>query len=213
MLEHLENRLLLSAKLTGGLLAISGTARADTIHTRLVGASVVVFLNGRETRYQAAAVSTIVINGKAGNDFIVNGAGAIPSRLIGGAGNDLLSGGLGNDTISGGPGNDRLYGQDGDDLLDGGAGNDVLTGGPGNDTASYAGRIMPVRVFLDGSPGGQRGEADILTGIENIIGGAGDDLLVGDADDNILRGGPGNDTLDGQGGQDTLLQDDDALPA
>lgn len=213
MLEPLENRLMLSARLSAGVLAVNGTPRADTIHTRIAGAALAVFVNGREMRFAAASVTRIVINGKAGNDFIVNGARAVPSRLIGGPGNDLLSGGLGDDTLSGGPGNDRLYGQDGDDLLDGGADRDVMVGGPGNDTVSYAGRKAPVAVYLDGSPSGQRGEGDVLLGIENIIGGSGDDILVGDAGNNVLRGGPGADTLTGNGGEDVLLEEDTpALP-
>ena len=31
--------------------------------------------------------------------------------------------------------------------------------------------------------------------IQNVIGGAGDDLLIGDAEANLLDGGPGNDRL------------------
>jgi Ca2+-binding RTX toxin-like protein len=45
---------------------------------------------------------------------------------------------------------------------------------------------------------------DTLTGIENVVGGSGNDILTGDAGANALDGGLGNDTLTGGGGNDTL---------
>jgi Ca2+-binding RTX toxin-like protein len=67
---------------------------------------------------------------------------ALPSTLIGGAGNDTLIGGNGNDSLSGGAGHDAVAGAIGDDIIDGdgnadtlnaGAGKDVLRGGNGDD--------------------------------------------------------------------------------
>ena len=51
-----------------------------------------------------------------------------------------------------------------------------------------------------------KGEAlgDLLNGIENLIGGAGADVLTGDAGANILTGGGGNDTLSGGAGFDVF---------
>jgi Ca2+-binding RTX toxin-like protein len=46
---------------------------------------------------------------------------------------------------------------------------------------------------------------DTLTGIENVVGGSGNDVLTGDAGANVLDGGLGNDTLNGGGGADTLI--------
>lgn len=54
-------------------------------------------------------------------------------RLIGGAGNDVLTGGSGPDLLKGGPGDDRLFGRAGNDVLNPGPGNDVVRGGPGRD--------------------------------------------------------------------------------
>jgi Ca2+-binding RTX toxin-like protein len=50
-------------------------------------------------------------------------------------------------------------------------------------------------------------------GIQNVLGGAGNDILVGDAGNNVLSGGAGRDILIGSGGSDQLLggADDDLL--
>jgi len=207
MIEPLEDRILLSASLAKGVLTINGSARNDTIHVRIRGANLLVFHRNVESSVPAARVRLIVINGKGGDDFIVNGARAIPARLNGGAGNDYLSGGHGNDTLLGGPGHDRLIGQGGDDVLDGGPGNDQLVGGDGRDTAWYGSRRHALTVHLDGSPSGEAGERDILIGMENIQGGWGNDTLYGDAGDNIIRGGAGDDLIDPAAGRDSVFGD------
>jgi len=205
MFETLESRQLLSASLSHGTLYVWGSQRGDTVHLRLESSTVIVFENSANTRFPASAVARIVVNGRGGDDFIINGAGSIPAVIAGGPGNDVLSGGLGPDYLLGGSGNDRLLAQAGNDLLDGGLGDDTMIGGDGADTALYSSRKNPVHVYLDGTPSGEAGEHDILQGIENIYGGAGDDALYGDENSNLLAGGAGNDTLDGLAGQDTLL--------
>lgn len=152
--------------------------------------------------------------------------GEAGERLIGGSSNDTLEGRSGNDALYGGAGNDSLSGGESDDLLHGGAGNDHLDGGSGIDTASWAfaapgtdrgeiasssfghldvdlaAGVATFRLFS----GGQ--ENDTLTGVENIIGGDGDDTLRGDNRDNMLSGGAGADRLEGRGGNDVLALDD-----
>ena len=60
-------------------------------------------------------------------------------------------------------------------------------------------------VSLAGPQGWAMGEGnDILSGIEDIRTGAGDDVLIGSADQNWLDGGEGNDTLTGGGGADVF---------
>ena len=95
---------------------------------------------------------------------------------------------------------------DGNDTLIGGLGADKLIGGAGSDWASYAGAAAAVRVDL-ATGKGVRGDAqgDTYTGIENVRGGNGDDLLRGDALANTLEGGLGDDMLYGQDGNDTLI--------
>src|SRR4029453_9489491 len=106
-----------------------------------------------------------------------------------------LLGGAGTDTLTGGPGNDSL---------DGGTGADVLTGGGGIDLADYATRTAFVNVSLLTGSGGEFGEGDTLSGIENLRGGSsGADILVGDDGPKVLYGCSGG-ILDGQGGNDTL---------
>jgi len=90
--------------------------------------------------------------------------------------------------------------------VSGGAGGDVLAGGAGVDTASYATSTTAVtanllhRSFNTGDAAG-----DVYDSIENLIGGAGDDMLTGDDNANRLDGGVGNDTLIGGVGADALV--------
>lgn len=68
--------------------------------------------------------------GGSGNDKII--ASDVASKLVGGAGNDILIGGLGDDTLIGGPGNDTLHCGPGNDTLSGGPGADRIEFGPGH---------------------------------------------------------------------------------
>ena len=151
--------------------------------------------------------------------------GHIGERFIGGGGNDDIHGRDGQDALYGGPGNDNLFGDDGDDLLHGGSGNDVIDGGDGIDTATWAfaapganqgevestsfghleADLVSGNAFFRLFAGGQ--ENSVLIGIENIIGGDGDDTIRGDDFDNMLSGGAGDDLLEGRGGNDVLVLD------
>src|SRR3954452_9540493 len=86
----------------------------------------------------AAGVSSIVVSPGDQADTVTQTT-SIPSRLMGGNGNDKLAGGPG------------------DDVLIGEAGADTLTGGGGRDTADYSARTASVTVSADGTAGG-RGE-------------------------------------------------------
>lgn len=119
---------------------------------------------------------------------------------------DTLNGGAGNDMFAGGGGDDSIIGGIGDDILTGGLGNDTLDGGDGIDAADYSDATTALTIEL--VSGGATVNAgalgtDTLIGIENLIGGSGDDSLTGDANANVLQGSFGNDTLDGGGGSDT----------
>jgi uncharacterized repeat protein (TIGR03803 family) len=130
-----------SAILSGGTLIINGTPGNDNIMlsggSGVWGDFVYALING--TNYGPFApsqIADIVINGRAGNDYISIGTPASLGGISvnGGLGDDTILGGPGNDTLVGGPGNDSLFGGAGDDSLLGGAGNDTLAGGKGNDT-------------------------------------------------------------------------------
>ncbi len=141
-------------------------------------------------------------------------------RVQTGEGNDSVFGttadeefslGGGDDVLNAGPGNDIIDGGAGNDLLRGGHGTDIIAGGPGTDTATYDERTAsePLSITLatagdDGAPG----ENDTLAGIENVVGGASNDVIVGDDGPNVLIGGSGVNTLSGLGGDDVIVGGD-----
>jgi Ca2+-binding RTX toxin-like protein len=167
-----------------------------------------------------------VLVGDAGDNFLRGGGGA--DTLDGGAGADTAdyfqaSAGItadlsnsanntgeatgdvyiGIDRLRGGNFNDVLVGNGGRNVLRGGLGADVLDGGPGGtfDTASYFDATAGLVVDL-ANPANNTGEAagDTFIAIENLSGGAFNDLLVGDGGMNYLHGSGGADTLDGGAG-------------
>jgi Ca2+-binding RTX toxin-like protein len=116
-----------------------------------------------------------VIDGGRGNDTICGGAGR--DRVRGDSGNDMVRGGPGaRDDVDGGMGDDTVTGGKGSfDALAGGIGRDRIDGGPGrHDTASYRSAGGPIEVDLDrGRVSGAEDER--LRGIENVLGGPGND--------------------------------------
>ncbi|HEX2842573.1 peroxidase family protein [Hyphomicrobium sp.] len=136
---------------------------------------------------------------------IMTGSDANNTITVAVANDAVVYGDDGNDALTGGAGNDTLFGQDEDDTLIGGLGDDVLHGGAGDtDTASYAGATGSVTVNLaSGLAAGAAGN-DTLIDIENVTGGAFDDVLTGNGGANTLIGGAGNDTLQGGADDDSL---------
>lgn len=154
------------------------------------------------------------LDGGGGDDQLYGGD--VFNELDGGGGDDRIYGGAGPDELDGGGGQDQLFGGSEDDSLtdgdrDGAHGDaaprpDTLVGGAGADRLSYQQRRHPVRVHtgVDGNAGAA-GEHDGISGIEEIVGGAGDDRLVGDRRVNYLDGRGGADTLIGGRGRDELI--------
>jgi Ca2+-binding RTX toxin-like protein len=140
------------------------------------------------------------IIGTVGNDSI-SGGGSQGMQLFGGAGNDTLAGGIGNDTLNGGAGNDWFF-----EGSNGTTGGDIFIGTDGIDTIDFSGRASGVTVDLNGSADdGEVGELDnVSADIENILGGAGTDILTGSSRNNIIIGGAGADSMHGGGGLDTV---------
>ncbi len=150
------------------------------------------------------------IYGGDGNDSLTGENGA--DRIWGGSGNDKLLGGSHNDILYGEAGNDSLYGQNQNDLLDGGVGADYFSGGRDIDTVDYSSRTtglfveLAKRSDLRTGRSGEAGENDnVLTDVENILGGSGNDRLIGSSAANIIRGNAGNDTIYSGGGRDSLF--------
>jgi Ca2+-binding RTX toxin-like protein len=158
------------------------------------------------------AAVTISIDGTA-NDGAAGEADNVRTDVenaTGGSGNDTLLGGAPANLLSGGPGHDSIDGEAANDTLDGGDGDDALAGGTGTDIVSYASRMAPVTVTLDGLGGdGAAAEDDtVRADVETVVGGLGDDTLTGSAAVDTLWGGPGADTLRGEAGADVLNGDD-----
>jgi serralysin len=132
------------------------------------------------------------------------------------AGDNITGDGLAN-VLYGWGGNDTLNGGLGNDILLGGAGGDTLIGGGGSDTASYAGSLIGVTInLLTSTYTGGDAAGDTMSGIVNIIGSSGADIITGNTVANVLNGfigsdflygGLGNDTLTGGAGGDTFVFD------
>ncbi len=118
---------------------------------------------------------------------------------------ESVLGGSGDDTISGGTRDDALAGGAGDDVLEGGAGNDSLTGGEGSDAVNYGDSASDLTIDLDaGTATGNDIGSDVLSEIEVVSAGSGDDSILGGAGDESLAGGLGADTIVGGSGDDAV---------
>jgi len=189
-----------------GLDAIAGDAGADKLN------------GGAGDDAVAGGDGNDKIDGGAGNDAVDGGAGN--DSMKGGAGDDDLTGDNGNDTLVGGDGDDTLLGGAGNDKIDGGkgndhllasddAGNDSLGGGAGEDLVDYSAASTGMTIDLNigvafGTVTAATSGTDKLSGIEDVLGGAFDDVIIGNKGDNTLDGGDGNDRLTGGKGADIL---------
>lgn len=135
----------------------------------------------------------------------VNGIGL--NEIDGSGGADRLIGTSGDDILDGGRGKDTLDGRDGDDVLvagfDDGTG-DVFIGGRGTDTYKIADSEVARYAFDINLATGRDTYNNSYSGIENVIGGGGNDRFTGDRGANRLEGREGNDILDGGRGKDAL---------
>ncbi|MGQ7793183.1 M10 family metallopeptidase C-terminal domain-containing protein [Faunimonas sp. B44] len=177
--------------------------------------------SGSFTLFSATFTNFENVVGTQGNDTITGSSG--DNVLSGHTGNDTIYGGIGNDTLNGGDGNDLLYGGFGTDTVNGGAGDDVIyvldgefgddvDGGAGTDTynfASFANYYVVINLGAGtsqvySSGGAAFGPQNTVANIENVTGGALNDIITGSSGNNILMGGAGNDVLDGGSGTDQL---------
>lgn len=101
---------------------------------------------------------------------------------------------------------ERFEGAAGQDVFIGGGAGDLFDGGASVDTLQFDSSTGDLEISLLRGRG-WGGEADGLRviNIENLRGGAGDDMLTGDHGANRLEGGVGDDTLEGNGGDDYIL--------
>lgn len=214
--------------LDGGVLYVVGTSGADSVaFAEEAGGVVRVVMNGADSSFDRAAISSINISMLAGPDTVILGSLDIPAFIRGGAGDDSLSGGDGNDTIFGDGGFDYVFGRAGSDELHGGiqydlliggrgddlliplsdnGGDDTLSGSQGIDTADFS--DYPESIIIDVSyvPNTNAVEDVVYPDIERILGTPGDDTLINGTGRGIyFDGQAGNDTLLGGSGPDTLI--------
>ena len=160
---------------------------------------------GRDRLDGGAGIDTVDYGDKTGAVALtLNGATAV-AVSVGGVAEDTL---LNVENVIGGAGADTLTGDALANLFRGGLGRDRLDGRAGLDTADYSDKAASVSVTLNGSTavsvlvGGVA--EDTILNIENVTGGAGDDVLVGDGLANVLVGGAGSDLLQGGLGRDRI---------
>jgi Ca2+-binding RTX toxin-like protein len=194
----------------GGSDRLDGGGGAD----ELVGGDGVLDFARYNTRWADVKVTLddVANDGQSGEGDQVH---SDVEAVLGGHGNDTLVGnGLVTNFLYGGPGEaDRVDGGEGPTRCSGGQPcvalaprTDVLDGGPGTgDIADYANRDAALSLTLDGVDNdGAVGEQDMLSGIENFVGGSGDDYVSGNGASNRLTGGRGRDALYGWGGPDFI---------
>jgi Ca2+-binding RTX toxin-like protein len=199
----------------------TGTPQADVL-AGTAGDDNIVAMGGDDVITSDAGADAI--NAGAGDDFVSSGdgrdvvfAGAGDDQVFAGDQADVIYGDAGNDRIFGGEGNDLLNAGAGDDAVFGGAGNDLIVaeandgndvyfgddsdGGSGIDTLDLSASAASVRVNLgsgllfNGFATGVQIGHDTIWGIENVIGGSGDDTITASNAVNVMSGGAGNDVF------------------
>lgn len=210
--------------------SISMGGGSDTVH--LYAGAIVQHMDlgaDNDTLIVESGVTLRRLFASSGNDIVTTDSALRFVDL--GSGNDTFIGSDGNDRVDGAEGDDDIATGAGNDIIELGRmdflslafdGNDTIDGGSGTDTLSY----RNIRNFSTGNANEETGGVfvaldqgfatarasnttnffgfDLLTSIENVIGGAFSDEIIGSAGANLLRGEGGNDTLSGGDGADTL---------
>lgn len=170
-----------------------------------------------------------IINGNGGADSILGENGN--DLMSGDGGNDTLRGGFGFDELIGGAGNDSLDGEAGPDTMLGGAGDDTYVVDNANDsvienssegtdtvrtdlTSFTLGDHLEDLIYTSGSNFTGTGNTldNRITGgggVDNLVGGDGNDTLDGGGDADNLTGGTGDDTYIVDNVADTLVENAD----
>jgi len=178
------------ATIGDGKATFDGQAGSNTYDLSTTSAAATVNLatvTGTATSAQTADATLVSVQNVVGG----TGADTITGSAVGG----VFTGGFGNDTVVGGAGNDTFVATVGD-------GNDSYTGGLGIDTYDLSGTSANATVTLALATAqliSAQAGTDTLVGIENVIGGTGNDRFVasvtGDGN-NSYNGGLGTNTYD-----------------
>ncbi|CAI8893376.1 serralysin [Pseudomonas jessenii] len=192
---------------------VGATASTFTLGLAQVGDQVRVVVSYVDDFGVAESIASDATAPVAAGEVFVGTAGV--DIWTGTSGDDIASGGAGNDILNGLGGNDLLNGDAGNDVLIGGVGADTMAGGDGNDVyevtdfgdvvtelagggsdevwtslASYTLTANVESLFFGGS-GNFAGTGNVLG--NNILGGAGNDVLIGAGGADTMVGGGGND--------------------
>jgi len=163
-----------------------------------------------------ASVSGTITGGSTSDTLNLEGSGAATVNIgVNSAdtttGNNLGYVSIGSTTVLNFSGIANVTGTTGTDnyVLSNGMGlTGTLTGGGGTDTINYSAYTTGVRVNLttgvDSATCIDGGRAGGITGIANVVGGNGNDILIGDANTTNLTDGSGNDIIVGGGGAVTI---------
>ncbi|MDH7502006.1 MAG: SdrD B-like domain-containing protein [Verrucomicrobiota bacterium] len=217
---------------TAGSLVIQAAGGTDTVKLNIpapidptqhgssatITNSGVTFTNSQSLIF-FDSVEQAVITGTAHDDTIDASAFTGAAWIYGKAGNDIIIPGPGANWLEGGDGNDLFI-----FLQDGRAGLDinVVIGGNsdgsdnGIDTLDLSAFSLGVTIDLSILGATQTAATNelhlyfVLPDIENVIGGAGDDILLGNDLDNTSTGGPGQNFIHGAGGTNTIVETADA---
>ena len=156
------------AKLTHGVLTITGTNGSDEIALRLRAAHPGILQvdvgddGSADFSFKRRRIGKIIVNARGGADLarIDEGNGvftdAIPTRINGQDGRDTLLGGLGAETLRGGDGNDVVDGNGGDDLAFLGARNDIFVWDPGDGSDTIEGGTGADTMRFNGADGAEQ---------------------------------------------------------
>lgn len=165
------------------------------------GDDVVTTGNGNNSIFLGEGDNTLTTG--AGTDTVTAGDG--DNTINVGDGSNNVTVGNGNNSISGGSGNDTFVAGNGNNIFVGGLGTNSFTGGTGNNTIDYSLiTSTPIIINLLAGTASGTGLSDSFTGVQNVIGGSGNDTITGTTLANIIYGGDGDDVITGGGGNDTL---------
>jgi Ca2+-binding RTX toxin-like protein len=159
------------------------------------------------------------LNGRTSADTIVGGGGN--DVIVGLKGEDDLDGGDADDMIYDGEHDDSVVGGSGDDYVRTGIGDDDFDGGEGMDTLEFFDSSRGMTVDLNSGTTSTFGDqgSDTVAGIENILGTIETDEFYGDEQENYFvgfggvdefLGGAGDDLLEPMGGADIADGEDGA---
>jgi hypothetical protein len=200
----------LTANLGGGSLVNVGTVGSSTA-LNLDSAGNITGTDLNLTIAPGAVIGSITGSGSNNTITIQTLANETANIVISGtnSGNITTSAGTSVGSFSGitrlvgGAGSDTFKFVNNSALLNG-----TIDGGSGTNALNYSGTTKPT--FINLGTGQATGvtsttSTGVVTNIQNVFGGTGNDFLTGSAASNVMDGGAGDDTMSGLGGNDIMV--------